>query len=193
MDKEILALKRKITLIDEEVRGLSVALEKSRLEINAAKTYASEVESYLTEKSNKMSAMMKQNTELTVNGAAKDQEMKSLHTQAEKDRATIAALTVNLTELEAALKKANDELAVKSNKANDMAVASALAEKEMAVLKAQTVADSKTIAQLKNQMADLQALSAELKACTMVRAETDKKLVSSLAMNKKKDEEIKFY
>ena len=173
---------------------MDVALEKSRLEINAVKTYASEVERYLTEKSKKMSAMMKQNTELTVNSASKDQEITSLHTQAEKDRATIAALTANLTDLVTELKGANDELAVKANKTNDLNVATALAEKQTATLTAQTIADSETIAQLKNQIVNLQASSsstaAELKACTMAKAEIDKKLVSLLAANKKNDEDL---
>ena len=40
-EKEILALKRKASFSDEEIRGLNVALEKSRLEINAAKKYSS--------------------------------------------------------------------------------------------------------------------------------------------------------
>ena len=193
-EKEILALKRKASFSDEEIRGLNVALEKSRLEINAAKKYASEVESYLTEKSNKMSATMKQNTELTVNNAAKDQEITGLHAQAEKDRATIAALTANISDLEASLKQVNDELAMKTNKTNDMAVATALSEKQTTALKAQTIADSEIITKLKNQIADLQASSsstaADLKACSIARAELDKKLVSSLALNKMNDEAL---
>ena len=190
-DKQLSTMTNKTTVLDEEVQGLRVSLEASHLEISAVKKHASEIESDLTVKTNELIAITTQNTELIAASAAKDQEIESSLAQTDKDRTTIVALTTNLTDLEAALKRAIDELA---NKTNDMTVATTLAEKQTATLKAQTIADSENNAHLKNQIVDLQTSFATtavgLKACTVAKSEVEEQLVSFLAKSKKDDEDL---
>ena len=190
-DKQLSTMTNKTTVLDEEVQGLRVSLEASHLEISAVKKHASEIESDLTVKTNELIAITTQNTELIAASAAKDQEIESSLAQTDKDRTTIVALTTNLTDLEAALKRAIDELA---NNTNAMTVATTLAEKQTATLKAQTIADSENNAHLKNQIVDLQTSFATtavgLKACTVAKSEVEEQLVSFLAKSKKDDEDL---
>ena len=184
----------KAVTLEEKIRGLCVSLETSHLEISAVKKHASDLESDMKEKSNEMNAMMMKNTELIVASAAKDQEIKILREQAEKDRNTIGTLSTSLTDLEAALKQAQSELTEESSKTNDMAVSIALVEKQTASLKAQTITDSEIISQLKSQIADLQATStstvAEMKAYATGKSEAEEKLASLAAKSAKDDDEL---